>query len=99
MISSTITVRIDEAKKNRGNAILKQRGLTPSQCINELYDLMIEKGDILWENREQTVFSATKEKIDEARAFITSIPKKSRFSTMSDEEIKLERLKNRGLVE
>lgn len=99
MISSTISVRMDTTKKNRGNSILKRRGVTPSQCINRLYDLMIEKDDLLWDNSEKSVFSMSANEIDEAQKFISQIPRKSRFSTMTDSEIRQERLMNRGMMD
>lgn len=98
MISSTITVRMDESKKKHGNAILKKRGLTPSQWINELYDYMLEEGEIPWEQNRDSVFSMPQEEIESTWKTIKPIPVKSRFSSMTDEEIELERLRERNLI-
>ena len=47
---------------------------------------------------EQLGTNATQEEIAEAIAWVDSIPRKDRFSTMTDDEIRRERLVSRGLA-
>ena len=93
MSSTMVTARMDEHKKMRGNAILKRQGKTPSDVINELYDIIIKEGGVPWVQDTGGIASMSEEEIKQAYDFIRSIPApKSRFSNMTDDEIKKERL-------
>ena len=74
MSIATVSARMSETKKKRGNLILKRRGTNATACINELYDRMIEKDDLLWTVDEKAPKSPTKEEIKEASEFIDSLP-------------------------
>ncbi len=99
MSATMVTARIDESKKMRVNAILKKNGKTPSGVINELYDIIIQENGLPWENQQKGIATMSKNEIASALDFIRDIQlEDSRFSTMSDEEIKEERLKTKGLL-
>ena len=99
MTSTMVTVRMDESKKLRGNAILKKSGKTPSDAINELYDIIIKENALPWKKEKSGIATMSAGEIAEAKEFLNSIQiENSRFSTMSDEEIKGERMRLRGIA-
>ena len=91
MSDAMVTGRMPSAKKKAGNQVLEQFGLSASQAINQLYDFLIEKQELPFACDKKEPL--TSEKVAQARSFIRSIPRKSRFSNMSDSEIKAARLK------
>ena len=99
MGTSMVTARMDEFKKARGNAVLKKHGKTPSGVINELYDRIIKEDGLPWENVPSGIASMTSEEVAEARKFLSEIQvEDSPFATMSDGDIRRERLQAKGLV-
>ena len=72
--TAIVTARMDPLKKQRGNLIIKKAGTTPSACINEFYDRMIEKGAPLWENTENRNLSISDNDIKEALEWTYSLP-------------------------
>lgn len=97
MGDAMVTGRMPAEKKSRGSRVLQKDGLSASQAINLLYDRLIEEGsagflmktslpsDAAWEN---------------ATHFVDSLSSKrsTRFDEMSKAEIRVERLKKRGLM-
>ncbi len=99
MSTTMVTARMDEFKKIRANAVLKKYGKTHSSVINELYDIIISENSLPWKEKRCGIDSMTQDEIKEAYDFVRSIPvSNSRFSTMSDEEIRKERLQAKGLA-
>lgn len=93
-----VTGRMDQEKKDAATRILKRNGLNASSAINLLFDRIIEERstDFLVDKPRQL----TPEDWKKAAEYVDSIPKKriSRFDGMTKAEIKMERLKSRGLV-
>lgn len=94
MGTAMVTARMDDLKKARAGAILRKCGKTPSKAINELYDFIIREGTLPWGDARGGIASMSARQVEEAADFIQSIPPaSSRFATMSDEEIRRERLR------
>ncbi len=94
MGTAMVTARMDDLKKARAGAILRKCGKTPSGAINELYDFIIREGALPWGDERRGMASMSARQIEEAADFVQSIPpESSRFSTMSDEEIRNERVR------
>ena len=101
MEDAMVTARMSKEKKEAGNRVLEQLGTNASQVINKLYDYVLEKKELPFPEKKKK-HDYTKEEIADAVAFIDSIrilPIDGRFAKMSDKEIRLERLKSRGLIE
>lgn len=97
MADAMVTARMSQEKKEAGNRMLEQLGTNASQAVNRLYDYVLEKRQLPFpEQSEQRNYS--QEKIAEALAWVDSIPRRDRFSTMTDDEIRQERLAARGLA-
>lgn len=94
-----VTGRISPQKKQAGNAILQAAGLNASQAINLMYSKLIGQRSAAFlneaEEREPMQWQA-------AASFVDSLAKpahaESRFDTMSDAEIRMDRLRSRGLA-
>lgn len=95
-----VTARMTEEKKREGARVLESLGLTASGLINEVYDYLIlqRKSPLAQEEEEPQPRHFTQEEIAEAVAWANSLPQIDRFSTMTDDEIKQERLIARGLA-
>ena len=101
MADAMVTARMSSEKKEAGNRILEQLGINASQAVNRLYDYVIEKRQLPFPE-EHVQKQYTQEEIAQAMAWVDSIrtlPRNNRFATMSDDEIRLERLKSRGLLD
>lgn len=99
MATTMVTARMDEVKKSRATAILRKHGKTPSDAINELYDFIIKENALPWKKETGGISAMSENEIAEAKDFLTSIQVcDSRFATMTDKDIKKERLQARGLV-
>lgn len=90
MSEAMVTGRMSTAKKKAGNKVLSNIGVNASQAINQLYDYIIEHGRLPFSESKERTISAKEWK--EAKEFVASIPFKNRFSTMTDDEIRQERL-------
>lgn len=93
MADAMVTGRMTPAKKEAGNRVLDGLGLNASQAINQLYDHLIEKGSMPFEERREKKY--TKAQIEEAQAYVRSLHSPSVFSHMTDDEIKRHRMKNK----
>lgn len=101
MAEAMVTARMSAAKKESGNAILANLGTNASQVINQMYDYILENKRLPFSVKaERHVFS--EEELAHAVALvdsITTLPAGNRFSSMTDDEIKRERLAARGLFD
>lgn len=101
MADAMVTARMSPEKKEAGNHILEQLGTNASQAVNRLYDYVIEKRELPFPESKKRRRYAQKE-IVEAIAWLDSIPtlpENNRYTTMTDDEIRAERLKSRGLLD
>lgn len=98
MKSSMVTGRMSEEKKKQGNAVLEKAGLSASQAINLLYSKLIEEQDASFLSSAPPSFP--KEAWNAAASFVDSlcVKRESKFDSMSIAEIKLDRLKAKGLM-
>ncbi|MDR1712947.1 MAG: hypothetical protein LBR39_02170 [Coriobacteriales bacterium] len=89
-MDAMVTGRMSQSKKEAGNAILTQLGTNASAVINRLYDFIIEQGRLPF--AEPTALDAAE--IQRRIAVVDSIPLMTgnRFATMTDDEIRRERL-------
>lgn len=97
MQEAMVTARMGVGKKNAGNAVLKDAGMNASQAINLLYSKLIEDKDVSILKGSQEVDPA---KWKVAALFVDSLvaPHASRFDPMTDSEIRMDRLRSKGLV-
>ncbi|MBQ9003294.1 MAG: RelB/DinJ family addiction module antitoxin [Eggerthellaceae bacterium] len=97
MGDAMVTARMPQAKKEAGNRVLSQIGCSTSQFINSAYDYLIQHGASPF-NEEKGGARATRESIAEAleRVEAMCLPASNRFATMSDDEIRRERLARQG---
>lgn len=89
-MDTMVTARMPARKKEIGNNVLKRLNTNPSAAINRFYDYLIENEELPF----PTTPSLTPEEIQRRIAIVDSIslPAGNRFSTMSDDEIRRERL-------
>lgn len=101
MADAMVTARMSQEKKDAGNRVLEKLGTNASQTINQLYDYLIQNGELPFPAQEES-HEHTPEEIAEAVAWaddlVSRIAVPSRFATMSDDEIRQERLIARGLA-
>jgi len=101
MSNAMLSVRMPAAKKETGNALLKQLGSSASQAVNDLYDYVLENRALPFPQSAQQR-THTREEIKRAVELIdgiSTLPANNRFSTMTDDEIRAERLRARGLLD
>lgn len=97
-MDAMVTARMSQRKKEEGNKILAELGTNPSQLINEIYDYLISHRELPLQKEEHQPLN--KEKLLEGVALLKSIQASvpERFRTMSNDEIRQERLISRGLA-
>jgi antitoxin component of RelBE/YafQ-DinJ toxin-antitoxin module len=85
-----VTGRMPQGKKEIGNAVLARLGSSASAAINQLYDYLIEYGRLPFSESARL----DKDEVANRIALVDSIPLPAgnRFTTMTDEEIRRERL-------
>ncbi len=93
MADAMVTARMNPAKKQAGNRVLEELGSSASQAINQLYDHLIEERALPFECDQKEMPSP--ERIAEARAFIGALPRKNRFTDLTDDEAKRIRARER----
>ena len=98
MNDAMVTARMPQAKKDAGGRVLEQMGSNASQFINSAYDYLIQHGVSPFVAREEAGVPSA-EQIARALAQVEEmcLPAGNRFETMSDDEIRRERLARRGL--
>lgn len=100
MTDAMVTARMSPEKKEAGNRVLEQLGTNASQAINRLYDYVIEKRELPFHLQGQRR-AYTQEEILHAIDWVDGIPRSrtsGRFSGMSIEEAKCDRLVAQGLM-
>ena len=98
MSDSMVTARMPQAKKDAGNRVLEHIGSNASQFINAAFDYLIQHGESPFNGKSPTT-TLSQEALAGALAEIDGmrLPLSHRFASMSDDEIKHERLSARGL--
>lgn len=96
MADGMVTGRMAAAKKEAGNRVLEELGLNASQAINQMYDFLIKERSLPFASQEGAALDA--ERIQEARVFVRSIPRKNAFSSMTDDQIKQAKMSRYGLA-
>ena len=96
MDDSMVTARMLDEKKRKGARILAREGLSASQAINLMYDKMIEAGFL----RADSSRIGDEAKWAAASRFVDSLSSKraSRFDDMTKAEVRMERLRSRGMM-
>lgn len=99
MGDSMVTGRMPDAKKRAATRVLQRQGLNASQAINLMFDKVIQEGDVAF-LREEEGRRNLKSNWDSAAEFVDSLSfkMKTRFDDMEKAEIKMSRLRSRGLV-
>ena len=100
MSDAMVTARMTASKKTAGTRVLEDLGYNASQVINELFDRLIESGTLPWGTEERTTGNVSPERLQAALAWVDELASDidERFSTMSDDQIRVERLRSRGLM-
>ncbi len=101
MNEATVSSRMPESTKRQAQQILEKNGTNTSKVINALFERIVEEGGISFlmpktEDKQELQAQNLKRAIE----FIDSIPIKrtSKFDNMTHSEIKMQRLKDRGLL-
>lgn len=97
-MDAMVTARMPQRKKEEGNKILAELGTNPSQLINEIYDYLLAHRELPLQKKENKSFD--REKLLEGIALLKNIQASvpERFRTMTNDEIRQERLISRGLA-
>lgn len=103
MQDAMVTARMSKAKKELGARKLAALGSNPSRFINDCYDFVIANDAMpVGTGPQEGERSYGEAEIAEARAWLEALsstgPGASCFSTMTDGEIRQERLIARGLA-
>lgn len=98
MAEAMVTGRMSEQKKQAGNRILEREHLKPSQAINLMYQRLIEEKNARFLKPSSDQVDPVRFK--EALAFVDGLsePHGSPFDAMTDAEVKMHRLRKKGLV-
>ncbi len=101
MADAMITARMIASKKATGNQVFEKLGSTLSQAINQLYDYVIAEKKLPFS--EEHSQKPTVQELRDVQQRMRNLSKEfslgmSRFSHMSDDEIRQERLIARGLA-
>lgn len=98
MGEAMVTGRMDEEKKRKGARVLAREGLNASQAINLLYDRIVEEDSASFLTKEGSCDDAAA--WTSAARFVDGLSEErhTRFDDMTDAEIRVERLRSRGLI-
>ena len=93
-MDAMVTARMSATKKAAGNRALERLGSNASQAINELYDYLIDKNELPWENNGATIAPIAKEELDSALSWVSGLGMSlsDEFAAMSTKEARLRRL-------
>ena len=99
MGDSMVTGRMSDSKKKAAARILQRQGLNASQAINLMFDKIIKEGSAAF-LREEKSREDSELSWSSAAQFVDSLSseRKTRFDGMSKAEIRMDRLRARGLV-
>lgn len=89
-MDAILTVRLDKEIKERGQAILKDKGLTPSSAVQRLFDYIVQKGDLPFRDDPHLDSEEIEQRLAAFKRFHTLEP-----THTSDEEIRAARLEER----
>jgi RHH-type rel operon transcriptional repressor/antitoxin RelB len=89
-MDAILTVRLDSDIKDRGQAILKQQGFTPSQAVQRLFDYVVQKGSLPFADEQRPSAEELARRLAAFKQFHTKQP-----MNISDEEIRVMRLEER----
>ena len=92
MPDAMVTARMSAQKKETGAKLLKSLGISASEAINQLYDYIIKTERLPFDLPEDRLAQAVKRIND-----IPKVPVSKEFSMLSDNEIRLARLRKKGL--
>ena len=101
MNEATVTSRMSAIKKMQVQEILERNGTNLSRVINTVFDRIAKEDGIgFLAETEKEKHTFKKESLARSIEFVDSIPieKKSKFDEMSKNEIKMLRLKDKGLL-
>lgn len=102
-MESILTVRLDSDIKERGSAIMKENGLTPSQAVRKLFDYAVRNDALPFKDESAPDKASIKKRIAAFDALRISTPalKKSvkpfdkPATQLTDDDIKAARMKER----
>ena len=99
MADSMVTARMPQAKKDAANKVLDKLGISASRFINNAYDYLIKHGSSPFDSVEEQEDGMSVDRLRQALAQVEDmcLPESNRFATMSDDEIRRERLARQGL--
>lgn len=99
MNDAMVTARMPQAKKDAGNRVLERIGTSASQFINAAYDYLIQHDASPFDPEKRGGEALSRERVAQALAQVEDmcLPASNRFSAMSDDDIRKERLASRGL--
>ncbi len=92
-----VTARMSREKKDTVAQILGEMGTNASEAINDFYDYIRVNRALPFEKNPPRIIG--KDELSEALAFIDSLSIADRFSDMTDEEIRRERMIARGYMD
>jgi antitoxin component of RelBE/YafQ-DinJ toxin-antitoxin module len=85
-----LTVRLDRKIKERGQAILRGKGYTPSSAVQGLFGYVVEKGELPFEKTPRPTPEELAQRLASFKRFRTKVP-----LNLSDEEIRAARIGER----
>ncbi len=102
-MESILTVRLDSDVKDRGSAIMKENGLTPSQAVRKLFDYAIKNDALPFRDDGLPDKASIRKKIASFDALRISTPASRKnaeafdkpLSQLSDDDIKAARMRER----
>ena len=102
-MESILTVRLDSNVKERGSAVMKENGLTPSQAVRKLFDYAVKNDALPFKDESAQDKASIKKRIAAFDALRVGTPtlKKSvepfgkPLSQVTDDDIKSARMKER----
>lgn len=94
MAGAMVSARMSSTKKEAGNRILERLGSNASQAINELYDYIVEKGALPWQEEQAPSSAVDKDRLREALDWVDGlqVDLSSDFAAMSIADARLHRL-------
>lgn len=100
MQNAMVTARMSQAKKEQGARALKKMGKTANAAINDLFDYIIRHESMPNMKAGSSEQTERIVKLAEAIKWADSIslPADNRFAQMTDDQIKEERLRSKGLL-
>ena len=90
-MDAMLTVRLDKDVKEKATKTLRQKGLTPSTVVQQLFDLIVKTGDVPFQIEATPLSAEEKERrVNALSRFHTKQPMQ-----LTDDEIRAARLKDK----